>query len=382
MKILIMVHNLTGGGAERVAALWAEGFVLRGYEVGIVLNCNHKTPMTYKIPSSVKRYNIAGNHYVNWIANKLYRILGLDIYYIRNLRRVIKDFKPEVAICVLQPWAEWSRKASVGMNIKIVNTEHNVFKKPNDAKYNPMTTKLYEEKYVWNKRYSHVTVLTEVDKRCAEKTLDNVSVLPNPLAFVPCTIIPSKKKVILAVGRLNAWHVKGFDLLIKSWGRICLKYPEWKLQIAGNDRKGAQQYLQTIADNHGVGSQLEFLGYRENMLSVYQDASIFVLSSRYEGFGMVLIEAMSQGCAPIACDYEGRQREIITSDDEGIICPVEDVNALAEAMKKMIENEIYRKNTQINAIKRSRYYSIDNIMDKWEEVIEESCIYNKNSITK
>lgn len=374
MKVLIMVHSLTGGGAERVAALWTKGFVKRGHEVGVVLNCKKNTPVTYAIPPVVKLYNVCGNPIVNWVANKLHRKLQMDTYYIRELHNVLQDFLPDMAIGVLHPWAEWTRKASRGMNIVIVNTEHFSFEWPDDSERSQL---MRRQKYEWNRNYDHVTVLTEADKRCVQGLLSNVTVLPNPLAYNPVDREPHKENVILAAGRLKAWRVKGFDVLIKAWGKIAVKYPDWKLQIAGQGSVKALQYLQTLADEAHIGQQLEFIGYQSNMLPIYQRSSIFVLSSRYEGFGMVLIEAMSQGCACIACDYKGRQREIITSDDEGKICPVDDADALSDAIQLMIADESYRKKVQKQAIERSKYYCLDNIMNKWEHIIAEVKLKDK-----
>lgn len=370
-KILIMVHNLTGGGAERVASLWARGFAERGYEVGIVLNCGKDTPITYKVPEQVMMYNLAGHPWVNYLANKMHRRLYIDTYYVRRLRRILKDFQPNVAIGVLQPYAEWARKASKGMNIKIINTEHNPFERPEGALYSPMDSQRYKEKYVLNKYYDYVTVLTEADKKCVQNILTNVSVLPNPLTYIPIEVFPHKDKIILAAGRLDAWYVKGFDVLIKAWGSIAPKYTDWKLQIAGDSKKNGYKYLKSIVDDLNIKDSVEFLGFQPNMLFVYQRASIFVLSSRYEGFGMVLIEAMSQGCAPIACDYKGRQREIITCDREGLLCEPDNPKALAESIEKMIVNEEYRQNVQSNAIERSKYYSLDKTMDRWDEIIKQ-----------
>ena len=115
----------------------------------------------------------------------------------------------------------------------------------------------------------------------------------------------------------------------------------------------------------------------------------FVLSSRYEGFGLVLIEAMSQGCAPVACDYKGRQREIINpssvfpqgeeelSDavsggcvcNNGILCEPDNAEQLAVAIARMISDDKYRMSVQQNAISRSRYYSIENTIDRWEQLL-------------
>ena len=363
-----MVHSLSGGGAERVASLWATGFVECGFKVGMVLNGRQEASIAYMVSEQVKFYYLAEKPWVGWVANKMHRRLHIDTYYIRRLRKVLRNFQPDVAIGVLQPYAEWARLASKGMNIKIINTEHNSFEQPEGALYNPMSPQGYKNKYVLNKHYDHITVLTEADKKCVHNILNNVSVLPNPLAYMPIEAPPHKEKIIMAAGRLDAWHVKGFDLLIKAWGGIAQKHPDWKLQIAGGGKAKSLEFLQSIANEYSIGEQLEFIGYQSNMLPIYQRSSIFVLSSRYEGFGMVLIEAMSQGCAPIACDYKGRQREIITSDAEGIICPVDDAETLAKAIAKMICDEEYRFQTQRNAIERSKYYLLENTMNRWEDI--------------
>ena len=370
-----MVHNLTGGGAERVAALWATGFINKGHQVGVVLNCKEGTRITYSIPKEVKMYNVYSvsyNYTLNWIINLIFKKLHIDFFYLRQMSKVLYDFRPDMVVGVIQPWAEWARKTRKGLDFSIINTEHNSFEKPANAIYLPMTRKLYKQKYIINSRYDHVTVLTDADKKCINGKLTNVTVLPNPLAFTPANndVILKKQKTILAAGRLNVWHYKGFDLLINAWGKIAYLFPDWKLQIAGYDRNHAQQFLQDLADKVNLGTQIEFIGFQEDMKTIYQNASIFVLSSRYEGFGMVLIEAMSQGCASIACDYRGRAKEIITSEKEGIICPVEDIDALAVAIKKMIEDDAYRLMTQKNAIERSKFYSLNNIMDKWCEIIK------------
>ena len=107
-----------------------------------------------------------------------------------------------------------------------------------------------------------------------------------------------------------------------------------------------------------------------DFLKLYQKASIFVLSSRYEGFGLVLIEAMSQGCACIACDYKGRQREIIQNDSQGLCCEPDDVDALAEAMRKMMTDDQYRESVRKNAVERSKYYSLENTIQRWEKLLD------------
>lgn len=162
-----------------------------------------------------------------------------------------------------------------------------------------------------------------------------------------------------------------------------MKNLNWRLQIAGTGSEESLQYLKSLCKENGVEDSVDFLGFVSDMESLYKKASVFVLSSRYEGFGLVLIEAMSQGCACIACDYKGRQREIfgelknekveklksgtVEVCNTGILCPPEKVEALAAAMAKMIEDDEYRESIRGHAIERSGYYDIKNIARQWEE---------------
>lgn len=361
MRILIIVGSLTGGGAERAASLWANGFAERGYEVGVALGCKKGTPSTYPLNSSVRLYNI----WSFW-GSAFSRKMNVECFRVPKIKKVLKDFQPDVVIGVMRPWAECARRAAKGMNIKIINTEHNNFDPPVDK---PMKRADRISKFIWNKHFDKVTVLTYADKRTVDGILENVEVLPDPLAFKPRVDFERKEKMILAAGRLGAWHCKGFDLLIKAWGDIANKYPDWKLVIAGTGNDESKKHLEQLADDNHLYRQIEFPGYVD-LLPYYQRASIFVLSSRYEAFGMVMIEAMSQGCACVACDYKGRQREIITSEKEGLICPVDDDMAIAQAIGRLIDEKSLRKEIQDNAVKRSDEYSLDIIMDKWDEILK------------
>lgn len=359
MKILITVGSFTNGGAERVASLWANGFISRGHDVTVVVNKKQTTKNTYPVDHKVQVKNI-----YSWTGMKLSWFLHVHLIMEWKLRREICQVKPDVIICVLPPWAKWSRMAIGGMNIPIINTEHNSFERPESA---PMTKQQLCEKYVDNKYYDIVTVLTEADKRLTDGILKNVYVLPNPLAFKPACFVPKKEKIILAMGRLDAGHCKGFDVLIKAFGMTC---NDWSLQIAGAGAPETIEKYRLLTRECGVEDRVQFIGFVDNPIPLYQRASIFVLSSRYEGFGMVLIEAMSQGCAPVACDYKGRQKEIITNESEGLLCEPDNPKALAEAINRMVTDEKYRSSVQKNAIERSKYYSLENIMDRWEKILK------------
>lgn len=360
MKILIISPSLNHGGAERVAALWATGFAKQGDEVWLATNQNDK--VVYEPDPRVEILKLYPDGWGKYA--KYFGAVGI-------LRGYLKKLRPDVIIGIQNMDSLLGWLASRGLHIPVIKTEHNAFDWPeNVADLSPR--QLREKRFVkfhMNKLYSAVTLLTEADRRVIGKRLKRVFVLPNPLAMDPVDVLPKKEKIILAAGRMNAWWYKGFDVLIAAWAMIAKKHPDWKLQVAGDGWKEPTERVHEMARKSGAGDQIEFLGFRKDIVELYRRSAIFVLSSRYEGFGMVLIEAMSQGCAPVACDFRGRQREIVMSDKEGQVCPPDDPKALAEAMERLIEDDGYRQSVQQAAVERSKYYMVDKCMERWEPIL-------------
>lgn len=358
MKIAICVHNLTGGGAERVAALWATGFYNEGYEVSMILTDRY-APRTYPVPAGVTIHPIdapCNNRCVRWAWRKVLQVWCL--------RRLFRKIQPNVVIGVMLDIMPLIDKARKGMSMKVIATDHYSYERPI-----PIKKEHIYLRYHFNKRFDAVTVLTQADKNYIGNRLTNVFVLPNPLAFDPVKEIPSKKKIILAAGRLDAGYTKGFDFLIKAFGISCMD--DWILQIAGGGNPESFEKYKQLAKECGVEDKVQFLGYVADPLPLYRVASIFVLSSRYEAFGMVLIEAMSQGCACIACDYKGRQSEIITNEKDGLLCAPDDVDSLAQAMRRVMIDEELRNTCQENAPIRAADFSVNDIEKKWETIFRE-----------
>lgn len=355
MKIFIVCPRLCYGGAERVAVSLANGFVSRGHQVQMMSNLYDE--ITFHVDEDVILSNLVSSN-----KNKIIKWLSAII----NIRNVCKKEKPDVIIGIMELCSFVSRIATVGMDIPVIATEHDAFERPKSA---PMPFILKMTKFYLNRIYTKVTVLTAADKLAIGRKLNNVVVMPNPLALKPIKEFLDKEKIILAAGRVDSWHYKGFDVLIKAWGKIAGKFPEWRLQIAGVSKNSdTVPFLNHIAEQCGCKNRIEYLGFQDDMRSLYQKSSIFVLSSRYEGFGLVLIEAMSQGCACVASDYLGRQKEIITNSQEGIVCLPENINALADSIEQLLIDSNYRHEVQSNAIQRSEYYSIDKTVERWENL--------------
>ena len=419
MKIGVVQVALSHGGAEMVGVMLANGLRQHGHDSFILTDLNE--PVVYRVDENVPIYNFV---------EKKTNVLVKWIKAIIIIRQIIKQEKPDVLLGIMGLCTLVTYIACLGLRIPVVMTEHNAFERPTSAPF-PLSVKLF--KFLINKLYKHITVLTEADKKVIGNRLKNVTVMPNPLLLKPIKVIPTKEKNVLAAGRVDAWHVKGFDVLIKSWkknqdvnGNVNDddNIRDWWLKIAGAGKKESFEYLMNLLpDGNWVHNEddnenenwfwrsekyhIEFLGFQKDMESLYKKSEIFVLSSRYEGFGLVLIEAMSQGCACVACDYKGRQGEILKEThptppclgrdpnsaecnnnnsslnredfqktgieicENGILCEPDNVEVLAKALEKMMKDEEFRKQAQLKSVERSKYYSLDNCVNRWEEYLSQ-----------
>lgn len=357
MKIFIVCNSLGAGGAERVGVNLANGFVNHGHEVYIITDLFQEAaypvdekvtvlPMTKLKLGKVKKYTQT----------------------VRNIRKYAKRYHPDVVIGMMHLSSFLPLVALAGMHIPVVLTIHHAL---TSVGYEiPWKTKMIDR--LTPCLYPHTTVLTKIDYDILKKYCKRISVMPNPLTFTLLSQTQAKDKVLLAAGRVNDWHCKGFDVLMKAWNKIAYKYPDWILKVAGLGSEQTINFLKSFLTSSPAKKQTEFLGYTKDMLSLYRQAAVYVLSSRSEGLPMVLIEAMSQGCAPVATANMGRTAEIITSEKEGIICKAEDVDDLARSIDRMIGDEAYRLEVQRKAIERSRFYSQEHIINMWEELFRKT----------
>lgn len=363
MKLILNVGGLAFGGAERVAVDLANGLVRRGHSIIVLTDLRNR--VSYKLDDRVDLRHFNSRRITNCLKS------------IWDYSRIIRQERPD-AVLGFGSYQSFLAKASQfvsGVKAIVVYTEHNVLERPKNVKF-PLREKFY--KFYFSRFCDAMTVLTQADKDYAKKKLKNLYVMPNPMSLIPVLTPGAKENTILAVGRLNVWYVKGFDLLLKAWGSICHKYADWTLKIIGAGNEIDKKRLMTFAQDSCCDKQFELLPYTDNIAPAYQKSSIFALSSRYEGFGLVLTEAMSQGCACIAADYKGRQGEIINNGINGLLCPTESAEAIANQLERLIGDERLRRTLQINAIERSKDFLVENYAEKWEKLL----IHLKNKTKK
>lgn len=356
MKILLFVDQLYLGGAGRVASILVSALEKRGYQITVVYDKSFG--LTYPLPQSVKTiqsYKAENKNIVDKICNTIKRWLFI--------RKQIKTVKPDLIIAFLPPIFVDVKIASLFLNIPIIASDH---------------TSMLRDLGVWVNFVRHrgyaladaVTILTYKDKNYLGSRLANKHVVYNPLTFEPITSTLSREKIVLCAGRVSQWSVKGFDRMVEVWSRLSRKYPEWRLFIAGPNDPASVAHLRSLVQDEKVVQNIEFLGQVDDIQSLYRRAAIFALPSRVEGFPMVLIEAMSQGCACLSFQMQGAVNEIMTDGKDGLIVDDGNIERFTQRLDSLMEDEQYRTTLATQAIESVARFSEDCFAQRWVDIIK------------
>ena len=215
-----------------------------------------------------------------------------------------------------------------------------------------------------------ITVLTDTDRRAYEEALGRarrVVCIPNGVPAAERSPSDVSNPIVIAAGRLT--RQKGFDLLVSAYAQVVREQPEWTLKICG--RGPLRHDLLARAEECDVADRLVLPRHVRDMDSEMQQASIFVLSSRWEGFPMVLIEAMSNGLPIVAFDCPTGPAELVEHGVTGLLVPAGDVDALAAAMLELIRDDDKRRRFGAAALERAANYTLDSVAKRWDALLTE-----------
>lgn len=214
------------------------------------------------------------------------------------------------------------------------------------------------------RNFSKFIVLTKGNTK-EWSQLNNLAVIPNPTSFYPHKKSSLESKTVLAVGKQS--YQKGYDRLLKSWQMVEQRNPDWKLDIYG--KIDAYYQLPELCKTLSL-QNVEFCPPSKTILDQYLNASICVLSSRYEGFGMVLIEAMSCGVPCVAFDCPHGPSDIITHGEDGFVVSNGDIQAFADAIELLIRDEVLRKRMGAKARENVKRYIPSHVIQQWDDLFK------------
>ena len=215
-----------------------------------------------------------------------------------------------------------------------------------------------------------LVALTEEDREAYRKLLDGkvrLAVIPNTVYEVVGPRADLDSRTVLAAGRLA--YQKGFDMLIAAFARVHAAQPGWKLKICGGGE--LEDPLREAVAEHGLEGVVDVAGPCADMPGEMERASIYALSSRFEGFPLVLLEAMGKGMAVVAVDCPTGPRDIIDDHRNGLLVPPKDIEALAAGLLELIEDDGLRRRCGPAAAETAKQYTIDAVGPRWEALFRD-----------
>ena len=362
------------GGEERILSLKASYFAeVLGYDVTIILTEGAGHPLFYPLSDKIKVINLNINFEELWTYSfykKIWKYLIKQKQYKRKLTLELMRLRPDITVSMMR------------REINFLNDIQDGSKKVGELHVNRAHFRNFEDvdrsfikhifSHYWQRdllkqvrRLDRFVVLTEDDRKSWPE-LDNVITIPDMLSFTPKSTSPMTEKRILAVGRYC--YQKGFDLLLQAWSIIEEEVPEWRLDIYGD---GDRRPFQDIVTKLGIDrSRCGLNGRTQDVEAEYVSSSIFVLSSRFEGFGLVIVEAMACGLPVVSFDCKYGPGSIITNGHDGLLVKKNDVHELANTMLRLINNDnerlAYSRNAKASVVR----YSKEQVAESWKKLFD------------
>ena len=353
MKINFLISSLSGGGAEKVVTTISAKLASKGHEVGVL--SLEKRPQFYPVAKNVKLHKVKSggkSGVFSWIFDR------------RTVRRFLSLERDAVNVCFLSRCNLLAASANIFRKYKVVVCDRNNPLKEHSRLAFRLSCFLY-------RFASAVVVQTERVKEFYPKHLKNkLFVVENPIDMQSLSAqltgedIP-KSDTVVSIGRLE--KQKDFPTLIKAFNKVSVLHPEYVLKIFGTGSE--KERIEETISSLGLNEKVRLCGSTDKPFAELSQAKVFALSSLYEGFPNVLCEAMAAGTACVSTDCVSGPRELIKDGENGLIYPVGDVDALADCVLKLIEDDDLREKLGANARKISSRLDVDVITEKWIELL-------------
>ena len=359
-NLTLVIHALHGGGAERVAATMANLWAAQG-DVVTLITLDDVATDVYPVDTQVERVGLG---LMRTSANPLHAGWN-NAQRIRALRHALHASTADCVVSVTDHMNVLVLLASRGLDAPVVIAEHS------DPRHQPMG-EIWERLRKWT--YRRCTAAVALTHPVAEhlRTLVGqrpVYVIPNGIRAPDVTVddVPDRdERTVVAMGRLS--REKGFDLLLDAFARVAVQHPQWRLEIAGDgpERVALQQQI----DQRGLGQRVRLVGWIQDPARFVARGAMFVMSSRYEGFPVSLLEAMAGGVPVISFDCDSGPRAIIRPDVDGLLVPVGDTVALAHAIDRLMSDPVTRHRLGERAREVVDRFSMELFLQRWNDVVD------------
>lgn len=355
MKLTFVITDITSrGGTERTTAILSRVFRAKGHDVSILSLYKSRGELSFDIDSQVKVNYVYPYAYI-LSKGLLYRLRMLFNGLLALKKYLLNSNASELYIC--QCFLPAFFIYLLGFANKSIVCDH--------FKYELYQQPLrFFRNYIYSK-FKYVVTLTESDAVKYRKVLKRVAVIPNISPFSVDKSADLTSKRIIAVGRLHPQ--KGFDLLLRAVKELFVQYPDWSLDIYGEGDDHLKLSQEVI--NLGLQNFVHFKGYVNNIQEEMLKSSIYVLSSRYEGLPMVLLEAMSCGLAIVSFKCPEGPEEML-APDAGYLLEPEDVVGLRNALSEVMSDYSLRERLAGKAQRKALMYSSENIYILWRHLFE------------
>lgn len=361
MHIMLVISYLGAGGAERVLSEMANYWQARGHTITL-LTLDSTQSDFYPLNPGVQRIALG----LKKNSGNLWHAIGNNIQRIVALRNAFKQSQPHAIISFIDTVNVLTIVASMGLRIPVIVSERI------DPRHHGIGRLWQQLRHMVYPKAAAVVVQTRDVYEWMKKEMPrvNFATIPNParISFDKKKsnfVFPERYNVV-AVGRLAPQ--KGFDLLIKAFAQCATDFPAWNLTIFGEGNERTP--LESLVAKLVLGHRIHLPGLIEEPMLALPDADIFVLSSRYEGFPNVLIEAMVCELAVIATDCPSGPGEIIQNGSNGILVPPNNVDELAKAMKTLMADELLRQALGDKAGEVKIQFSKESVLERWEDLLK------------
>jgi glycosyltransferase involved in cell wall biosynthesis len=372
LKIAYCIPSLYSvSGMEKTLTIKANYFAEKfNYKIFIILTDGKERIPAFTLSDKIEVRNLDINYDKIWsypFYKKVFAYTVKQIIYRKRLTKVLKEISPDITVSMLRREINFITKIKDGS--KKIGEMH--FNKGNYRDFNSpgtlslpfktMLSQLWMQQLVRNlKRLDRFVVLSYEDKDKWHE-LDNVSVIYNPLESLPDKVSDCSAKRVVSAGRFV--RQKGFDMLIRSWKRVAEKHPDWILTIYGS---GDKTEIRKQAREYGILGSCNFEEPVVNLYDKFVESSIFAFSSRFEGFGMVITEAMACGIPPVAFACPCGPKDIISDGKDGYLVDPGDTEILAQKICCLIEDDSMRTKMGGEARIRAERFKIERIAQEWD----------------